>query len=58
MVRRDTIRAPRSGRRIVVEGRVQGVGFRPFVKRLADHHGVFGEVANTEKGVTIDLATN
>jgi hydrogenase maturation protein HypF len=56
MVRRDTIRAPRSGRRIVVEGRVQGVGFRPFVKRLADRHGVFGEVANTEKGVTIDLA--
>lgn len=38
-----------------VEGIVQGVGFRPFVYRLAREYGIGGEVANTSSGVTILL---
>lgn len=32
--------------RIIVSGRVQGVGFRPFISRLAHTHGLFGWVLN------------
>ena len=32
--------------RITLTGHVQGVGFRPFVYRLASHHGVRGSVQN------------
>jgi hydrogenase maturation protein HypF len=39
--------------KIVVNGIVQGVGFRPFVFNLANHHGLKGEVANTSSGVVI-----
>ena len=39
--------------RIVVNGIVQGVGFRPFVFNLANRHGLTGEVANTSSGVVI-----
>ncbi len=39
--------------RIVVNGIVQGVGFRPFVFNLANCHGLTGEVANTSSGVVI-----
>lgn len=42
------------GRRIVVEGTVQGVGFRPWVYRLASDTGVTGRVRNDATGVTID----
>ncbi len=35
-----------SARRIRVRGHVQGVGFRPFVYRLALQHGVVGHVQN------------
>jgi len=38
---------------IVLEGRVQGVGFRPFVWNLAKVHGVAGWVGNTARGVAI-----
>lgn len=40
--------APRDvvARRIVLSGHVQGVGFRPFVYRLAKHHGLTGSVKN------------
>jgi len=38
---------------IQVRGVVQGVGFRPFVYRLAKQHGVSGWVFNGEDGVTI-----
>ncbi len=40
--------------RIRIEGIVQGVGFRPFVHRLARKHGISGSVSNTTSGVTIE----
>ena len=43
-----------SGRRIVVQGTVQGVGFRPWVARLARERGVSGEVWNAGDGVVIE----
>ena len=42
------------GRRITIAGTVQGVGFRPFVFRLAQDLGVRGRVRNDSAGVTID----
>ncbi len=45
---------PGEGRRIVLTGTVQGVGFRPFVYRLAHEVGVRGRVRNDASGVTID----
>jgi hydrogenase maturation protein HypF len=47
-------RALRVGRRIVLEGTVQGVGFRPWVYRVATALGLTGEVRNTRAGVLID----
>src|SRR5215469_7316179 len=38
---------------IRIRGVVQGVGFRPFVYRLAHEHGITGWVLNGEEGVTI-----
>ncbi|MBT1073713.1 carbamoyltransferase HypF [Geobacter grbiciae] len=40
--------------RITIEGIVQGVGFRPFVFRLAEHHGIAGWVRNTTAGVVVE----
>jgi len=40
-------------RELVVEGIVQGVGFRPFVYRLAQDHRLAGWVCNDERGVVI-----
>ena len=40
-------------RTIFIKGTVQGVGFRPFVYRLAKQLGVKGEVKNTGTGVKI-----
>ena len=42
------------GRRIEVRGTVQGVGFRPFVYRLAREEGLRGSVRNEARGVTIE----
>jgi len=39
--------------RIEVQGVVQGVGFRPFVYRIANEYGITGTVANTARGVDI-----
>jgi hydrogenase maturation protein HypF len=44
----------RLGRRIEIRGIVQGVGFRPWVYRLATEKGVTGRVRNDAAGVTID----
>jgi hydrogenase maturation protein HypF len=44
-----------AGRRIVVEGIVQGVGFRPFVYTLAVRHGLAGWVRNTSGSVEIEI---
>jgi hydrogenase maturation protein HypF len=43
-----------AGRRIAVSGTVQGVGFRPYVYRLARAHGVGGRVRNDDAGVVIE----
>ena len=43
------------GIRINIEGAVQGVGFRPFVYRLAGELGLTGYVSNTTNGVLIEL---
>ena len=40
---------------IVVEGIVQGVGFRPFVFNLAEILGLKGWVNNNSEGVYIDV---
>ncbi len=44
-----------AGRRIRVEGTVQGVGFRPWVYRLAVEAALDGTVRNDSAGVTIDV---
>ncbi|MCF8373320.1 MAG: carbamoyltransferase HypF [Bacteroidales bacterium] len=41
--------------RIDIKGRVQGVGFRPFVYRLAKKFGLNGWVLNDNSGVTIKV---
>jgi len=48
--------AARETRRIVVEGVVQGVGFRPFVWRLATELGLAGRVRNAAGRVEIEAA--
>ncbi|MCB0828332.1 MAG: carbamoyltransferase HypF [Solirubrobacterales bacterium] len=40
---------------MVVEGTVQGVGFRPFVHRLAARHGLGGYALNDGRGVLIEV---
>jgi len=40
---------------ISIWGIVQGVGFRPYVKRLADKHGLYGRVLNNNGCVQIEV---
>ena len=40
---------------VSVQGVVQGVGFRPFIYRLAREHGLSGWVANTSSAVEIEV---
>jgi len=51
------VNAPLSPRRlsIRVTGAVQGVGFRPFVRKLAVDCGLIGHVLNDEAGVLIEV---
>jgi hydrogenase maturation protein HypF len=42
------------GRRIEVRGIVQGVGFRPWIYKIAREHGLTGRVLNNAAGVVID----
>jgi len=41
--------------RVVIRGAVQGVGFRPFVYRLANAMGLPGWVSNSAQGVYIEV---
>ncbi len=41
--------------RLRISGAVQGVGFRPFIYRLARHHGLQGWVSNTSEGVILEV---
>ena len=41
--------------RIKIQGRVQGVGCRPFIHRLAEDLGLTGLVFNETAGVTIEI---
>ncbi|MCC6630009.1 MAG: carbamoyltransferase HypF [Chloroflexi bacterium] len=45
----------RERQRIAIGGVVQGVGFRPFVYRLATELGLAGWVSNGAQGVTIEV---
>lgn len=44
------------GERIRIRGRVQGVGFRPLLWRLANQLGLRGSVRNDAKGVLLEVA--
>ena len=44
-----------SARRLRINGIVQGVGFRPFIRQLAEHCNLKGIVANTSSGVAIHI---
>ncbi|MBI4559124.1 MAG: carbamoyltransferase HypF [Candidatus Hydrogenedentes bacterium] len=39
---------------VTIHGAVQGIGFRPFIYRLAIEMGISGSVSNTPQGVLID----
>ena len=42
-------------RRYTITGAVQGVGFRPFIYRIALDHALTGSVRNTPEGVIIEV---
>ncbi|MGA1839176.1 MAG: carbamoyltransferase HypF [bacterium] len=42
-------------KRICIKGVVQGIGFRPFIYRLANEKDLKGVVFNTEQGITIEV---
>lgn len=44
-----------SRRRILVSGTVQGVGFRPFLYRMAQELGLVGWARNTTRGVELEV---
>ncbi len=44
--------------RITISGQVQGIGFRPYVYRLATGLGLAGSVRNTQTGVIVEVEGN
>jgi hydrogenase maturation protein HypF len=54
-VRAPTVAGERVRRRIRVAGVVQGVGFRPFVHRLATQLDLTGYVGNDTEGVVVEV---
>ncbi len=44
--------------KILIRGAVQGVGFRPFIYKLAKELGLVGYVLNSSIGVTIEIEGN
>jgi hydrogenase maturation protein HypF len=48
-------RQPVTRKRLLITGQVQGVGFRPFVYRLATELNLTGWVLNDARGVTIEV---
>src|SRR5712692_7883627 len=51
----ETVRTRVARKVIDVAGIVQGVGFRPYVYRLANECGLTGLIANTPAGVSIEV---
>ena len=49
------LKAAYARKRIEIEGVVQGVGFRPFVYRLAQRFGMSGFVLNSSQGIAIEV---
>jgi hydrogenase maturation protein HypF len=49
---------PKKRYRITLEGVVQGVGFRPFVKKLADRNGLHGVSFNTPGGLVVEIESD
>ncbi|MBS1709892.1 MAG: acylphosphatase [Armatimonadetes bacterium] len=47
-----------NARRVVVKGKVQGVGFRAYVLRLACDRGISGEVWNRRDGAVEMIAAH
>ncbi len=46
--------AEKRGLKLLIQGKVQGVGFRPFICRLALKFGIQGKVYNDANGVVIE----
>lgn len=51
----DSLSEQKEARCLEIEGIVQGVGFRPFIYRLAGQYGLSGDVANNSAGVIIHV---
>ena len=48
----------KTAKNILINGIVQGVGFRPFVYQLACKYSLKGKIANTSEGVSIHVEGN
>jgi hydrogenase maturation protein HypF len=55
MSRSSHVIQPQSRRQFQIQGQVQGVGFRPFVFRLASDLGLSGFVRNEPQGVWVEV---